>query len=134
MRTPGGCRIARPSADAERSINRVGRSSGVIANRMVTGEFTIDADGSFNQAGVEKGFEFDSRCVYPVERDPNCDCICNHLERYGRPIADRRASDGTLFSSFSAPDIETVREIVTDRHESSDEIFVRELTLLRRDG
>jgi predicted DNA binding protein len=125
---PGNCPIATASADAGGTISHVARSSGVTPDGMLTEEFALDADTSFDQSDVEKVFEFDSRRVYRFEREQNHGCVCESIEQYGCPVSDIHARDGTLVVSFYAPDIETVQEIVNDLHGWCDEIHVRQLT------
>jgi predicted DNA binding protein len=125
---PEGCPVAQVSADADTRISQVTRSSGTTAEGMLTEEFTLDADASFDQSDVETVFEYDSQRVYRFEREQDRGCVCEYIEQYGCPVSDIRAHDGMLVVSFYAPDIETVQEIVTGLHDRYNEIHVRQLT------
>lgn len=125
---PEDCPIAQASAGAQTTISHVARSSGVTSDGMLTEEFALDADASLDQAGVEKVFEYDSRDIYRFEREQDRGCVCEYIERYGCPVSDLHARDGTLVISFYAPDIDTVQEVVSDLHNCCDEINVRQLT------
>lgn len=125
---PGDCPIATASADVGGTISHVARSSGATPDGILTEEFALEADASFDQSDIETVFEFDSRRIYRFEREQNHDCVCESIEQYGCPVSNIRARDGTLVVSFYVSEIETVQEIVTDLQGWCDDIHVRQLT------
>ncbi len=126
--TPRNCPAAHASADAETTINNVARSVGATASGMRAEEFTIDAEATLDRPEMEEIFEYDARSVYRFERERDHGCVCERIEQYGCPVSEVRARDGTLVVSFHAPDIDTIRQIVTELKTAFDEIHVRQLT------
>ena len=124
---PGNCPIAKASADAGGTISHVARSAGATPEGMLTEEFALESDASFDRSEVETVFEFDSRRVYRFEREQDRECVCDAIERYGCPVSDIHARDGTLVVSFYANEIGTVQEVVDDLSDWNDEIHVRQL-------
>lgn len=125
---PGGCPIAQASADTRTTINHVARSSVASEEGRLTEEFTLDAEASLDQSDVEQIFDYDSRTVYRFDRERDQECVCECIERYGCPVSDLHAREGTLFISFYAPDINTIQTIVTELYDWFDDIHVRQLT------
>lgn len=125
---PGGCPVARASDETDTRIDRVARSTGTTESGTLTEEFAIPARAEPTDPALESVFEIDGRSVYRFERDPASDCVCALVERHGCPVSDIQARDGRLLVSFYAPDVETVRGVVTDLDEHCDGIHVHQLT------
>jgi len=128
IEAPESCPVAQASADANTTISHIRMSSGVTPDGMLTEEFGLDTESSVDRSSIQNVFEFDSQRIYRFERDPNRSCVCQSVEQHGCPVSDVHCSEGTLVVSFYAPDLETVREIVTDLRGWCDEIHVQRLT------
>ncbi|MFB6084214.1 MAG: helix-turn-helix domain-containing protein [Halorientalis sp.] len=121
---PTGCPAGEVSADAGTAVesvtwNRAGDGS-------VTEEFTVDAD--LDRADVEPVFETDGRTRYRFDRDRSDACVCELVELQGCPLQNVRAEDGQLHLTFYAPDVEQVREIVSDLREQYDGVRLKHLS------
>ncbi|WP_276255823.1 helix-turn-helix domain-containing protein [Halomontanus rarus] len=146
---PGDCPVARASTVADTAIDGVTRSSGRDASGQVTEEFTVEdvrRSGGENDRGDENGlaevrdtptaaalagsepvFDLESHTVYRFTRDPGTECVCECIERFGWPVSNVRAADGSLFVSCYASDVESLTAVVSELREGFDDIRVRQL-------
>ncbi|MFC7045676.1 helix-turn-helix domain-containing protein [Halobacteriaceae archaeon GCM10025711] len=125
---PGGCTVAEVSERTGTAIDSVTRA--VVANRdgTYTEEFTLSNDIASNDVGLSESLQFDSHSVYRFDRDPTGDCVCAAIEECGCPVSDVRAENGSLFVSFYAPDMDTVKHIFETLSGTFDGVSVRQLT------
>ncbi|MFB6308950.1 MAG: helix-turn-helix domain-containing protein [Haloarculaceae archaeon] len=125
--SPRACPVASVSADGT-PVTSVTWSS-VPSDGEIVEEFT--APGDVDREGVTAVFATEAGTRYRFRRERDGDCICELVEALGCPVADVRAEDGTLVLTFHAPDVDAVREIVTDARDRFGGISLRSL---RRDG
>jgi predicted DNA binding protein len=92
----------------------------------VTEELTMSADA--DPEGMTSVFSDGDRSVYRFERPAEQACVCEVIERFGSPIRDVRAEDGTLLLSFYASDVATLREVVDALRETADGVSLERLT------
>lgn len=128
IRADDTCLVADSSQEIERAITDIRRSSVPDDDGRIVEEFTATNGSSFERESLEEVFVSDSHTVYQFRRDPAGDCICRSIERFGCPISDLHARDGTLYVSFHAPDIETIQDIVAELQENYEGVHVRHLT------
>lgn len=123
-----GCPAASLSEDVEIESVALDRQTGSRGGSVV-GEVTVDgADTEMETPeGVRRVFDDDTRSVYRfVNRDGKCPCGC--VPDYGCPVRTIRADSGSLSLSFIAPNVETLRSIVTDLQSCCETVRVRRLT------
>lgn len=128
VRAADTCLVAESSLEMNAAITDVRRSASRNADGALVEEFTTVEGCTVDDDTVEAVFDSDSHTVYQFERDPECSCVCATVERFGCPISDLNARDGTLYVSFHAPDIETIQDIVAALQETFDGTHVRHLT------
>ncbi|WP_255170031.1 helix-turn-helix domain-containing protein [Natrononativus amylolyticus] len=118
------CPISAASTDVEIESLTVGRRQ----DDAVVGELTVANGGSeaVESPLGEPVFADGSRAVYRYSHDGGCPC--QRVPDHGCPIRDLEAVGGQLRLSFIAPDLETVRAVVTDLRSSCGEVHVRRLT------
>ncbi|WP_424019298.1 helix-turn-helix domain-containing protein [Halorientalis pallida] len=121
---PAGCPAGEVSADTGSSVesvtwNRAGDGS-------VTEEFTVEAD--LDRADVDPVFETDGRTRYRFDRDWTDPCVCETVELQGCPLQNVRAEDGRLHLTFYAPDVDHVREIVSELRERYEGVQLEHLS------
>jgi predicted DNA binding protein len=132
--TPGNCPVADASADTGATVTGVSRAPGPDPADEVTEEFTVTADRAPNRDGLATVARYDGSAVYQFRRTRESDCVCERVEAFGRPVSDIHAAEGTLYLSFHAPDVETVRGIVDDLRERFGGVHLRKLTRAGDDG
>ena len=121
---PGECPVAAASRSFEGSIDTVTRSASASDG---TEEFAVDPAATLADPTFERIFEYDSRTIYRFDRTGSLECVCEWVERHGCPVSGIHASEGTLYVSFYAPDIEAIQRIITDLNEGFDDVRVRQL-------
>ncbi|SDE73644.1 helix-turn-helix domain-containing protein [Halorientalis regularis] len=121
---PAGCPAGEVSADTGSSVESVTWNRAGDGN--VTEEFTVEAD--LDRADVDPVFETDGRTRYRFDRDWSDPCACEIVELQGSPLQNVRAEDGRLHLTFYAPDIEQVREIVSNLRERYDGVRLKHLS------
>ena len=94
----------------------------------VVGELTVDRsdDIETESEAVEEVFADETKSVYRYTHDELCPCQC--VPTNGCPIRNLQADSGRLIVSFIAPDLETVRSVVTDLRSCSGSVAVNRLT------
>lgn len=99
------------------------------ASSSVVGEVTVEHDGETDSPlqSVDEVFDDDSTSVYRYTHDETT-CPCVRIPNHGCPIRALRVESGQLRLSFIAPDIETLRAIVTDLQSSCRTVSVQRLT------
>ncbi|WP_129112810.1 helix-turn-helix domain-containing protein [Halegenticoccus tardaugens] len=130
--TPGDCPVAAVSADAETPITSVSRASIPDSSGRVAEEFTVEGTAPPTPEEIDEVGAYDVRTVYRFRRSRDRRCVCERIESFGYPVSEIHAVDGALHASFHAPDLETVREIVTALRERFSNVRLRKLT--RSDG
>ncbi|WP_049972276.1 helix-turn-helix domain-containing protein [Haladaptatus cibarius] len=95
----------------------------------VVGEVTVDhADDERTELQhVDEVFADDSKSVYRYSHS-NGDCPCSRVPKHGCPIRELRVDSGRLVFSFIAPNLETLREVVSDLQGRCAGVTVRRLT------
>ena len=126
------CLVAASSAEVEGTISDVVRSSVPDENGTYVEEFTLNGGATLDRSDVEAVFSTDSHTVYRFAPDVDDRCVCRALERFGCPISNFHAREGTLYVTFHAPDIELVQDIVATLQEGFSGVHVRHLA--RSDG
>jgi len=120
---PPSCQVAAAS-EGDDAANGV--TWGGAAGATVTEELTMAADA--DPEGMTPVFSDGDRSVYRFERPAEQSCVCEVIERFGSPIRDVRAEDGTLLLSFYASDVATLREVVDALRETADGVSLERLT------
>ncbi|WP_254547013.1 helix-turn-helix domain-containing protein [Halomarina pelagica] len=124
---PGDCPVASVSAETNAPVASVSRSSITDATGRIAEEFTLDGDASPSRDDLTEVAAYSGRTVYRFRRGHDRGCVCENVEAFGYPVAAIRARAGTLYVSFHAPDVETVRAIVTALRERFSGIRLRKL-------
>lgn len=127
VESPGDCLVARSSDEVQATISDVARSTSTDADGELVEEFTLANAEPIDHPAVETVFDADSHTVYQFRHSDDADCICRKIESFGCPISNLHARDGALYVSFYAPDIDTVRDIVTHLRETFGSIHVHQL-------
>ncbi|WP_267643100.1 helix-turn-helix domain-containing protein [Haloarchaeobius amylolyticus] len=128
VEAPAGCPLARASADIDSTVEHVAQTRTDATGDTVTEEFATDADISIDHPDVKQVFETDGRRVYRFDRTTDCPCVCACTERHGCPVFDVHASDGILYLTIHALDVDTVQAVVDDLHDQYEDIHVHNLT------
>lgn len=126
--SPGACPVAEASRRARASAGSVDRS--VPVGSTVTEDFTVDADLDLD--GAQEVTRPDGGRTYRFVRDATDPCVCDTVESFGLPVSKIRARNGSLILTFLAPDVETVRAIVSGVRDRFDDVSIRHLS--RFDG
>ncbi len=94
----------------------------------VVGELTIDRsdDIETKPEAVAEVFSDDTKSVYRYTHDDSCPC--QFVPTHGCPVRSLRADSGQLIVSFIAPNLDTVRDVVTDLRSCSESVAVNRLT------
>lgn len=95
----------------------------------LVGEFTVsdtDTPGVSTDAAT-RVFSDGPESVYRYTTDGD-ECPCGRLPAHGCPVRDVSADSGTVVLSFIAPDVETLRAVVTDLQSCCETVRVRRLT------
>ncbi|GAA0234890.1 helix-turn-helix domain-containing protein [Haladaptatus pallidirubidus] len=102
---------------------------GTPETTKVIGELTIDSagDAQTELRKADEVFTDDSKSVYRYSH-ANGDCPCARVPKHGCPIRDLRVDAGQLVFSFIAPNLETLREVVSDLQSCCAGVTVRRLT------
>lgn len=121
---PQGCRPAVLSAENGDSIESITWSSPGDTD-TATEEF--EASSELDDGGVSPVFGTGSTTRYRFERDADGTCVCEIVEQADCPLTDVHAEHGQLHLTFYAPNVETVRTIVSDLREQHDGIHLQHL-------
>ncbi|MDG5820570.1 helix-turn-helix domain-containing protein [Natronococcus sp. A-GB7] len=113
-----------PVADASAATGGVGRSvawSAEPESERTVEEFVLDLPDEDAGVGsdelslpIESVFADASSEIYRFERDCRRDCPCVSIERFGSPVADVEAREGTLFVTFHVAEIDEIRPMLTE--------------------
>lgn len=125
---PGGCPVAQVSEQADAAIDTVTRAVAQNTDGTVTEEFTVESGITPEQSGLTQTLSFDSHDVYRFDVNPSDHCVCAAIEQCGSPVQDVRAEGGSLFVSFYAVDMDTVKETFSTLREMFGDVRVRHLT------
>lgn len=124
--SPAPCPVASATEHTGGTASDVSRSV-VPAQERVTEEFTVTNATADLEPGMTPVFESSERQIYRFERSSDIECVCTTIERYDCPVTEARASDGRLYVSFYADDIEVVQSIVQALDERYGDVHVRQL-------
>jgi predicted DNA binding protein len=134
VESPPDCPTARASEAAGGAATSVTKSVPADPEEPVTEEFVLDgeidpASGSEGTAGesLREIFSYGDERVYRFERTQERTCFCECIERFDCPISEVRSEDGRLSVTFHAPDIETLRSVVSRLDERWTGVSVRRL-------
>jgi hypothetical protein len=134
VESPPDCPTARASEAAGGAATSVTKSVPADPEEPVTEEFVLDgeidpASGSEGTAGesLREIFSYGDERVYRFERTQERTCFCGCIERFDCPITEVRSEDGRLSVTFHAPDIETLRSVVSRLDERWTGVSVRRL-------
>jgi predicted DNA binding protein len=134
VESPPDCPTARASEAAGGAATSVTKSVPADPEEPVTEEFVLDgeidpASGSEGTAGesLREIFSYGDERVYRFERTQERTCFCECIERFDCPISEVRFEDGRLSVTFHAPDIETLRSVVSRLDERWTDVSVRRL-------
>lgn len=119
---PKNCPVAETSKTVDTPIENISRAVTPVQNSEVIEEFRLESEispGHPDLSEIASG-------VYRFSRDPRQDCVCDWIERFGCPVNDVRARDGTLIVSFTDTE-PTVQEIVAELQERFSDIYIRQL-------
>jgi predicted DNA binding protein len=132
------CLVARAAARTGTQSRTVRKSVNVDAPDRTTVEFMLEGSdpgvdaGADLPDGVDPVFDYGDTTVYRYTRDGTDRCPCDCIETYDCPIADRHVRDGSVFLTFHAPDVGTLRDLVADLRETFPAVDVQRL--LRSEG
>jgi hypothetical protein len=135
---PGECRVADLSRELDGSLRSIRRSAAPDDDGRVTREFSIRAGESpeFDDPpdDLRQLFTRGSVRVYRIRDDADGQCSCDVVECFGCPVRTLHADGGTLFLSFYAPEIETLRRIVRELRDTCERVHLRQLTRTTESG
>lgn len=126
---PAVCQVARLSERCN-DISSISRST-PDEDDTVTEEFVVDGETDLHWSGdprAEPIFSQGERTVYRFSRDAGQGCVCEIAEQSGCTVRQVRALNGSLFVTFYAKHLETVRSVVGDLREAHEGITLRRLT------
>jgi len=121
---PQGCRPAALSAESDDSIESITWGASGDTD-TATEEFA--ASSELDDEAVSPVFGTGSSTRYRFEREADGTCVCEIVEHADCPLTDVRAEHGQLHITFYAPDVETVRAIVSDLREQYDRVHLQHL-------
>ncbi|WP_266080885.1 helix-turn-helix domain-containing protein [Haladaptatus caseinilyticus] len=128
VRDVNGCPAASMSEECEVESVTVNQHSTPERSKIV-GEVTVDhgEDAKRKEQHADEVFSDDSKSVYRYSHTDG-ECPCSHVPKHGCPIRNLRVDTGRLVLSFIAPDLETLRNVVSDLRASCSGVTVRRLT------
>lgn len=121
---PGECPVAELTAESD--VSGYSLSKSTTDETTVTEEMMLTTDGEV-ESDMEELFSYGDESVYRFQRERGLGCACERVERFDCPVVDVRTRDGALFVTFHTPDVETLREVVTDLREAYAGVDVRRL-------
>jgi len=122
--SPSDCPAARASAVTGTEASSISKSVPSDPEGAVTEEFTLDAAASPDDLDAEdldddlaadfrEVFAYGSERVYRFDRSQTRLCLCECVEQFGCPVRDVYSRDGDLTLSFHAPDVDTLRAVIS---------------------
>ncbi|WP_254763177.1 helix-turn-helix domain-containing protein [Natrinema marinum] len=134
---PPDCVVAKVAAEADGRIHSVSKSTNPSAPERVTEEFMLEADSYPDEFDVDADlspvFSYGSSSVYRFERDLDCGCPCESVERYDCPVVDVRAKGATLYMTFHAPDMQGLQAVIGELRENYANLDVQRLLQSQQD-
>lgn len=124
----GRCPVAGTSEAVESTISDIARTAYLSENPPPLEQFVVESDEQLDRDELETVFEFDSGHVYQFERTDRQSCVCEIIERYGCPVSNLSARDGTLSVSFYSPTLKVMQQIVHELSEWYSDINIKKLT------
>lgn len=122
-----GCPVSSISEEFEIESLSVAQHATRTATEVV-GELTVDRsdDTGTEPEAAEEVFVDETKSVYRYTHDN--ECPCQRVPSHGCPVRTLRADSGRLVVSFIAPDLETLRGVVTDLRSCCEGVTVNRLT------
>ena len=106
-----GCPVASISETVDGPVTGVSWSAGV--GGTVTEQFTASpSNGEEFDIEFEEIFDYGSQRVFEFERDEGSPCICEHIEREVGPVTRTYTTDGDLYVTLHAADVDHLRDLV----------------------
>lgn len=118
--TPAECPVATTSAAIGASTYSVSRTASPTPDGPVTEEFLIEDGAPFEtEIGdeLEEVFTYGTKTAYRFARERGIGCPCERIERFDCPIVDIHTRRGTLHLAFHAPDMERLRDALSNLRE-----------------
>ncbi|AFK18842.2 DNA-binding protein [Haloferax mediterranei ATCC 33500] len=122
---PTDCPVASVS-EGDTSGYALSRSMSPNEDGAVTEEFVFDDTDSIPDE-MDQLFDYGDGSVYRFEREGGVGCPCEQVETFDCPVVDVQTRDGALFLTFHAPDVDTLRDVVSALREASGSVDVRRL-------
>jgi predicted DNA binding protein len=117
-----GCPVTAASSSADEAIGGVSWAG--------DGDETVEqfvASEPPDMEDCEEVFAYDDRSVYEFRRDAADPCFCETVERHLGPVADVRATDGTLHVTVHATDVAALRSLVSTLSEEFGDVSLEYL-------
>ncbi|MDY7081269.1 MAG: helix-turn-helix domain-containing protein [Halobacteria archaeon] len=132
---PGDCEIAAVSAENHSSSRSVSKAT-YPESPVVTEDVMFDSDRTDEETNLdmEPVFSYGSKKVYRFEREKGRGCACEQVEKHGCPIVEVYTHNGSLFLTFHAEDVETLKATVADLRERYADSDVGVERLIRSDS
>jgi predicted DNA binding protein len=123
------CPVARASTDLERPVTDITWTD--ADGDEVTEQFTADELDDTDE--FEEVFDYGQRTVYEFDREVEDNCVCEHIQESLGPVTSVHARNGALHVTIHAPDMDHLRELISDLRESFGDVSM-EYLVQSRDG
>ncbi|MFB6097482.1 MAG: helix-turn-helix domain-containing protein [Haloferacaceae archaeon] len=129
IQAPAECPVATTSAAFGTPTYSVSRTASAGPDQPVTEEFMIEETPleTALDEDLQEVFTYGSKTVYRFEREQGVGCPCERIELQGCPVVDIHTRRGTLYLTFHAPDMETLRDALGELREGYPEVSVDRL-------
>ena len=124
--SPETCPVTAVSARSGASAHSITKSVAPDASDQIAEEFVLDGDAEAGDS-FEEVFSYGQQTAYRFGRERGCGCPCEQIERHGCPVAEVYTDDSTLHLSFHAPDMERLRDVLTDLRSEYPQLDVQRL-------
>ncbi|SDX86369.1 helix-turn-helix domain-containing protein [Halobellus clavatus] len=122
VESPPDCPAAQASAAADAPAASVTKSAPTDPEAPATEEIVLETDAS--AASIDESlaaldsefsavFSYGDERVYRFERERDRLCFCEAVEAFGCPVRNVHTREGNLVISFHAPDIDTLRRVIS---------------------
>jgi hypothetical protein len=125
--SPEACPVSAVSARSGASAHSITKSVAPDAADRVAEEFVLEGDVDADGDSFEEVFSYGREAAYRFARERDCGCPCERIERNGCPVAEVYADDATLHLAFHAPDMDRLREVLTDLRAGYPQLDVQRL-------
>jgi len=124
--SPETCPVTAVSARSGASAHSITKSVAPDASDRIAEEFVLDGDAEAGDS-FEEVFSYGQQTAYRFGRERGCGCPCEQIERHGCPVAEVYTDDSTLHLSFHAPDMDRLRDVLTDLRSEYPQLDVQRL-------